>query len=274
MAPRLPERAWHASLRGAWMAAGLLLTPPVAHAAETVIAAQFDGPTTRYAHAVLGDAIEYTELLITTQSAEGQVSYRFRLGEDHVFEDLAPRLWDITGDGLPEVVVVETDMARGASLAVYNQSGKIAQTPYIGQRHRWLAPIGAADLNGDGRIEVAFIDRPHLAKVLRVFAWDGAGLQFVAETDARAFGGLTNHRIGEDFISGGLRQCAQNPELGLKQDTELGSEMITAMITANGDWSAVMATRLTPDGVLLSRAIAPFSPEALAAALDDVAAQC
>lgn len=127
--------------------------------------------------------------------------YRVTLPQDHVFEDLTPRLWDITGDGLPEVVVIETDMALGGSLAVYDQSGKIAETPHIGRPNRWLAPVGAADFDGDGRIEVAFVDRPHLAKTLRIFEWDGEKLVLDAELD-----GLTNHRIGEDFISSGVRE--------------------------------------------------------------------
>ncbi|MEL6960440.1 MAG: VCBS repeat-containing protein, partial [Pseudomonadota bacterium] len=122
------------------------------------------------------------------------------LPDDHVFEDVAPRLWDVTGDGKPEVVVIETDMALGGSLAVYDQSGKIAETDHIGRTNRWLAPVGAADFDGDGRIEVAFVDRPHLAKTLRIFEFSDGVLALEAEIV-----GLTNHRIGEDFITGGLR---------------------------------------------------------------------
>jgi hypothetical protein len=39
------------------------------------------------------------------------------------------------------------------------------------------------------------------------------------------------------------------------------------MITANADWSRVIATRLTPEGTLTSRDIGPWQPGALNAAL-------
>jgi hypothetical protein len=45
----------------------------------------------------------------------------------------------------------------------------LAATPHIGSANRWLAPIGAADLDGDGRVEIAYVDRPHLARTLRIW---------------------------------------------------------------------------------------------------------
>jgi hypothetical protein len=156
------------------------------------------------------------------------------------------RFWDVTGDGQFEVVVILTSLTLGASLAVYNADGRIAQTPHIGQTRRWLAPVGAADFDGDGRIELAFVDRPHLAKTLRVFEWNGAGLVLDAE-----LGGLTNHRIGENFISGGVRDCGAGLE----------------MVTADSDWSDLMVTRMD-SGTLAARSLGVFTPERLAAALD------
>jgi hypothetical protein len=76
-------------------------------------------------------------------------------------------------------------------------------------------------LDGDGKVEIAYIDRPHLAKTLRVWRYENGALTHVAD-----FGGLTNHRIGEADIGGGIRDCGDGPE----------------MITANADWTRVMAT--------------------------------
>lgn len=236
-------RAWASGARGAWLALCLGLAAPAA--AEVIVAAQFAGETERYGHGILGDAIEYGELVIETEDWSNTVRYRVTLPRDHVFEDVAPRLWDITGDGNAEVVVIETDVRLGGSLAVYDQTGKIAETPHIGRTNRWLAPVGAADFDGDGRMEVAFVDRPHLAKVLRVFEWDGTAL--VLDTE---IGGLTNHRIGEDFISGGVRDCGSGPEL----------------VTADANWAQVMVTSF--DGNWTSRAVAPFSQSAMSRALD------
>lgn len=243
MAPRLPVRALKGLVRGAGLAACLGLAG--AAAAEPVVGATFEGPTDRYGHGVLGDAIEFGELVIETEDWSNRTRYRVTLPVDHVFEDLEPRLWDITGDGEPEVVVIETDMALGGSLAVYDQTGKIAETPHIGRPNRWLAPVGAADFDGDGRIEVAFVDRPHLAKTLRVFEWNGTAL--VLDTEIV---GLTNHRIGDAFISSGVRDCGDG----------------AAMVMADADWSDLMVVSF--GGTWEVRSLGSYSHERLAAALE------
>ena len=220
-------------------ALGLLLVAAAPAGAEAVLEAEFAAPTDRYAHAILGDALEWGAPRMRTATGWR----RLTLPEDHVFEDLAPRLWDLTGDGQPEVVVIETDVALGAALAVYGPDGKLAETPHIGRTHRWLAPIAAADLDGDGRIEVAYIDRPHLAKVLRIWRWEGEGLVPLADLP-----GLTNHRIGEEFLTSGLRDCGTGPEL----------------VTVNADWSHLMVTRADGGG-FVSYPVTPFTgPASLA----------
>lgn len=256
MARRLLPQTLRRTARRIFLAAGvgLMAAPAVAD----IVAADFTEPTTRYGHAVLGDDVEYGALEITSDHQDSnrgatsllhkRTTYLVRLPLDHVFEDIQPRLVDVTGDGRPEVIVVETDVAKGAQLAIYGEDGtKLVATPHIGQRNRWLAPIGAADLDGDGFIEVAYIDRPHLAKTLRVWRFkDNKLTQVASET------GLTNHRIGEDFISGGIRDCGDGPE----------------MITVNANWSQVMATGF--DGKTLSpRALGPFKNQtSLKRALD------
>tara|TARA_R110002049_G_scaffold23781_7_gene84851 strand:+ start:65691 stop:66386 length:696 start_codon:yes stop_codon:yes gene_type:complete len=223
--------------------AALLALIATGAAADTITAARFSAPTTRYAHGILGDAVEWGALEI---DLAGGASRSFTLPLDHVFEDIAPRLVDVTGDGVPEVIVVETDVALGAALAIYNAQGKLAETPHIGQPNRWLAPIGAADLDGDGHIEIAYIDRPHLAKVLRVWRFQSGKL-----TEVAAASGLTNHRIGESDIAGGIRTCAHRAE----------------MITASADWARMMAVTVT-DGALVARDIGPHKGRAgFAAAL-------
>ncbi len=208
--------------------------------ADAILSAEYADPTDRYAHGILGDAIEWGTLRIETDAGVRD----FVLEQDRVFEDVAPRLYDLDGDGDLEVVVVETLNTAGAQLAVYDASGKIAATPHIGRTNRWLAPIGAADLDGDGVIEVAYIDRPHLAKTLRVWRFEAGALTPVVDLP-----GLTNHRIGERDIGGGIRDCGQGPE----------------MITANADWTRVMATTLS-DGQLSTQAIGPHRDRASFAA--------
>ncbi|MDQ7070538.1 MAG: VCBS repeat-containing protein [Rhodobacterales bacterium] len=218
-----------------WIASAVfaMATPP-----NVILEAKLIEPTTRYDHGVLGDAIEWGALALHVdmgcQGCETPATRNFviRLPENRVFEDIEARIIDL-GEGSRGVMVVETDLAKGARLALYDESGLIAATPFIGRKYRWLAPIGAADLDGDGNIEIAYIDRPHLAKTLRVWRYyDGELLPVVDLPD------LTNHRIGEDVIFGGIRDCGDGFEV----------------ITANGNWSWVVATRFV-DGALVARKI-------------------
>ncbi len=214
--PKKPDmRAWiillSVCLGGLWGHAAL----------SQVIAADYVQPTTRYGHGVLGDAVEWAGVRL--RLADGR-DVTFALPETLVFEDIAPRLADLDGDGAPEVIVVETSLTAGARLAIWGADGRITATPHIGARNRWLAPVGAADLDGDGRIEIAYVDRPHLAKVLRVWRYEAGKLAEVAAAD-----GFTNHQIGWDFIPGGIFDCGQGAE----------------MVLASGDWTRVLAARLT-----------------------------
>jgi len=227
------------------MATGLMLVCPLFASAQDkekyIQSATYIAPTTRYDHGILGDAIEYGAMRMLYASCEDcanpvRGSVRITLPQNRVFEDLKPRLIDLDNDRQNEVVVIETDLDLGARLAVYDLKGLIDATPFIGRTHRWLAPIGAADLDGDGFVELAYILKPHLAKELLVWRWRDRKLAFVAK-----IGGLTNHRIGQDFISGGIRDCGQGPEL----------------VSANSNWSLVMVTTFD-GGSLVSRPVGPF----------------
>ncbi len=234
------------ALLAAVMAYPVFAAPP-----DRIVKAEYAEPTERYDHGVLGDAVEWGALVLTVDkclncSGPPQiVEITLRLPKNRVFEDIAPRIID--GEfGVPVVMVVETDLARGARLALYDETGLITATPFIGRNYRWLAPIGAADLDGDGVIEIAYIDRPHLAKQLKVWRLSDGRLTLVATKD-----NLSNHQIGWDFIPGGLRDCGQGVEI----------------IVASGDWSQIKAVRLM-DGALQATTIGPYrAPSDLTAAL-------
>lgn len=228
-------RLWSALLTLTLLAGAASATPP-----NVILKAVYTEPTGRYDHGILGDALEWGALVMTVdmcQGCEGRDVRRFtvRLPENRVFEDTAPRII-LDEDGLTAVMVVETDLALGARLAIYDESGLVDATPFIGRTHRWLAPVGAADLDGDGFPELAYVEKPHLSKELIVWRFEGRKLARVASLT-----GLTNHRIGEKAISGGIRDCGDGPE----------------MITADAGWSNVMATRLSK-GRLVSRPVAAF----------------
>lgn len=57
-----------------------------------------------------------------------------------------------------------------------------------------------------GAREPAFVDRPHLAKVLRVWRLTGGRLAEVASLQD-----VTNHQIGWESIAGGLQRRSLGP---------------------------------------------------------------
>lgn len=221
--------------------AALLVLAQVAQATppNVITHASFAEPTDRYDHGALGDAIEWGALKIRVDMCIGCETrmvrdYLIRLPETRVFEDVVPRIIDV-GDAVQLVMVVESDLSKGARLALYDEGGMVAATPFIGQRDRWLAPVGAADFDGDGNIEVAYIDRPHLAKTLRIWRYQDGALSEIASLP-----GLTNHRIGEADIGGGVQICAGVPQ----------------MVLASGDWARVMVVGFE-NGAFVARDAGP-----------------
>jgi len=50
--------------------------------------------------------------------------------------------------------------------------------------------------------------------------------------------GVSNHRIGWDYILGGIKECGEKPE----------------MVVGSGDWASVLTLILSPDGSLRAKA--------------------
>lgn len=150
-------------------------------------------PTARYDHGVLGDRLEAGALRVRT-AADGRVVQHV-LPASQVFEDIAPRLADLDGDGRDEIIVVRSHVDDGAALAVYGLRGdrleELAATAPPGVANRWINPVGAADFDGDGVMEVAAVETPHIGGILHVWEWrDGALVR------QGSMPGVSNHAIG------------------------------------------------------------------------------
>lgn len=152
-------------------------------------------PTDRYNHAVLGDHIEAGSLSV--RYPDGTVR-KLILHENEVFEDRYPRFYDIDKDGRDEILLVRSSFFGGAALVVIDPGSAdsdgpkiIAEADEIGVSNRWLNPLGAADVDGDGQIELLVVIMPHLAGILGVYKRDGTKL--VPQQGMRGF---SNHGYG------------------------------------------------------------------------------
>jgi len=244
------------STHGAAQTSITVMAPTPAEVLPWPRRATLAAPADRYPHNVLGPIPGFGELLVEIDVCGDCLDPRrvaqLTLPETRVFEDVAPRFWDVTGDGRPEVVLVESDAQRGARLTVWTlrapgaQAGhlirRLASSDFIGTRFRWLAPVGMADFTGDGRPEIAWVETPHLGRTLRLARLQGDRLVPFA-----AHPGVTNHRIGDPFIAGGLRDCGAGIEI----------------VLARADWSRAVALRFQKDRFVESDLGPIAGPEAL-----------
>ena len=112
-----------------------------------------------------------------------------------MFEDRQPRLADLDGDAIDEIVLVRSYLRRGAALSVIALRGGalsiVAETPPTGSPNTWLNPAGIADFDGDGQHDIAFVQMPHVLGLLRVWTLRSGGLVEIAKMPD-----TSNHVIG------------------------------------------------------------------------------
>jgi len=157
-----------------------------------VVAAWYTDPTTRYAHGILGDAIEAATLVARD---DGGNTLRFEAALNRVFEDLTPRIADIDGDGFNDIVTIRSGLTTGAALAVFSiidgELVELAATSDIGRNNRWLNVAGIADFDGNGTLDIAIVKTPHIGGTLEFWTLRGGRLTLIASVP-----GFSNHAIG------------------------------------------------------------------------------
>ena len=178
--------------------------------------------TTRYPHFVLGS--DYEPSGIRVRLDDGKV-LSLDLDEEFVFEDRVARLADLDGDGMDELIQVMSSRQKGAALAIFsvNEGALVlkTRTPFIGRSSRWLNPAGIADFNGDGALDIALVQMPHLVKRLELWTLDDGRLVRVA--DAQNY---SNHKLG-------------SPYLGLSAVGDFNGDGIDDLAILRGDYSSV-----------------------------------
>ncbi|GAA3870452.1 VCBS repeat-containing protein [Celeribacter arenosi] len=227
-------------------------------AGAEILSARYMEPTGVYGHgAIPGGEYGGLEVRLSPDRVLGVGTY------DNVYEDTKPRLADLDGDGTVELVTVISYFDRGAAIRVFDEVdspdhplgttlGVVAETAPIGRRYRWLSIAGIADFDGNGRMDIAYVDRPHLAKELVIVEARGSGPGLTLHETARV-SGLTNHHLGSPVIEGGVRVC---------------DGMYPVILTADAKWKNVVENRLS-GGEIVSTPVAPYTgPDSFAPFLD------
>ncbi len=152
-------------------------------------------PTARYPHASMGSPVHAGSLHVL--SREGQ-AYSLELPKQRVWEDLQPRIVDLDGDGRDEIVVIEADSERGAALVAYglpstgNTLQERARSASLDLPFRWLNPIGFADFDGDGKLDIASVTTPHIGGVLTLYRYAPPRIEAFAKVPD-----VSNHQMGD-----------------------------------------------------------------------------
>jgi hypothetical protein len=132
--------------------------------------AWYGRPTTRYAHGVLGDAIEAGSLVAVTASGR---QLELVLPVEHVFEDITPRIADLDGDGRNEVITIRSSENNGAAVAVFGlvDDGLALRGAGSenGQANRWINIAGFLPRD-DGGLTLYGVRMPHIGG--RLFSLD------------------------------------------------------------------------------------------------------
>ena len=238
-----------------------LIDSQVVHGQNDIQWAWLGSPTLRYPHGALGSSTHAGSLhvLVAGANSDGDGDARevvMQLPLRKVFEDRIPRLVDLDGDGRDEIIVVESDALRGSALVVLGlrpfsknkaaplELAELARSPSTGSTFRWLNPVGVADFDGDGHLDVASVTTPHIGGVLTLHHYRPPLLVPYAKAMD-----TSNHRMGalEQSLAVIVSPAGQRPTVIVPDMTQRALHALRWM--APGQWEEMQTLTPLPDRV-------------------------
>ncbi len=116
----------------------------------------FSSATTHYAHEALGDTLEARTLTLVYPTELPAVYDTIAIPTTGVVEGISPIWADLDGDGTRDIIVTISDLAGGARVVAYNETGQlVAEGLAVGAGFRCRHQLAVAFFGPDGEIELA-----------------------------------------------------------------------------------------------------------------------
>ena len=174
----------------------------------------YSRPTNRYEHAVLGDDLEASGMVLVETVSGLAALWQIDLD---VGEGIAPLWADFDGDGRREIVATVSDAAQGARLVVFTDDGlPLASGDAIGQGFRWRHQLAIAAFAAD-EPELAVVRTPHSGGIVEFYQRRGQTLDIATQLD-----GYNSHLPG-----------SRNLDMGLAGDFDGDGELELLLPTAD-----------------------------------------